>query len=91
MKYLIFLLGFVSILMTQSFTACDQTTAPTITDPEFLLNCWIHVHEEVVEEGRYFQPCDFPDLPDQLCRGANARWRAARHDCRIGNLSGAAV
>jgi len=70
MKYLIFLLGFVSILMTQSFTACDQTTAPTITDPEFLLNCWIHVHEEVVEEGRYFQPCDFPDLPPSRFRAS---------------------
>lgn len=70
MKYLIFLLGFVSILMTQSFTACDRTTAPAITDPEFLLNCWIHVHEEVVEEGRYFQPCDFSNLPPSRFRAS---------------------
>ena len=68
MKYIISLLGFVSILMTQSFTACDQTAAPTITNPDFLLNCWIHVHEEVVEEGRYFQPCDLSTLPPSRLR-----------------------
>jgi hypothetical protein len=54
--------------MTQSFTACDQTSAATTPDPEFLLNCWTHVHEEVVEEGRYFQPCDFANLPPSRFR-----------------------
>ncbi|WP_367392345.1 hypothetical protein [Lewinella sp. LCG006] len=63
MKSIYFLLGFSFILLSTGFTACDQAKDAAIFDTELLLNCWTHVHEELLEEGRYFQPCDFSDLP----------------------------
>lgn len=72
MKPLTFFLSLSSILIVLIFSACDQAKDPSVIDPDLLLNCWTHVHEEGLEEGRYFQPCDFSDLPA-------SRYRATYH------------
>ncbi|MGH1433922.1 MAG: hypothetical protein ACRBG0_05640 [Lewinella sp.] len=63
MKSINFLLVFSFFMLLQGSSACNQAKDTPIIDPELLLNCWTHVHEEVLEEGRYFQPCDFSELP----------------------------
>ncbi len=70
MKPIYFLLGFSIMLVSMGFSACDQAKNPAIVDPELLLNCWMHVHEEAVPEGRYFQPCDFSNLPPSRFRAS---------------------
>jgi hypothetical protein len=68
MKSIQFLLGFSLFMLLQGSSACNQAKDTPIIDPELLLNCWTHVHEEAVEEGRYFQPCDFSNLPPSRFR-----------------------
>ena len=63
MKPLTLFLSLFAILIVLISSACDQTKDPSVIDPDLLLNCWTHVHEEDVEEGRYFQPCDLSELP----------------------------
>lgn len=70
MKPIHIVFGISFLLLSTGFTACNQTQNPTIIDAELLLNCWIHVHEEIVEEGRYFQPCDLSELPASRFRAS---------------------
>lgn len=68
MKSIKFFLGFAFFVLLQGSSSCNQAKDTTLIDPELLLNCWTHVHEEVVEAGRYFQPCDLSDLPPSRFR-----------------------